>query len=95
MLWAPVDRKTQDVSPYGVCDMAGNVSELVADFYAADYYADSPPANPTGPTEGDARVRRGGAHSGGRDTLAVFDRVQVGPFARGDNIGFRCARDAP
>ena len=32
---------------------------------------------------------------GGRDTLAVFDRVQVGPFVRGDNIGFRCARDAP
>ena len=26
-LWAPITRVTQDVSPYGVCDMAGNVSE--------------------------------------------------------------------
>jgi len=26
-LWAPVNRVTKDVSPYGVCDMAGNVSE--------------------------------------------------------------------
>jgi len=29
-LWAPIDRITQDVSPYGVCDMAGNVSEWTA-----------------------------------------------------------------
>lgn len=29
-LWAPVDRKTQDMSPYGVQDMAGNVSEWTA-----------------------------------------------------------------
>ncbi|WP_395740063.1 SUMF1/EgtB/PvdO family nonheme iron enzyme [Prosthecobacter sp.] len=26
-LWAPITRVTLDVSPYGVCDMAGNVSE--------------------------------------------------------------------
>lgn len=26
-LWAPITRVTQDVSPYGICDMAGNVSE--------------------------------------------------------------------
>ena len=26
-LWAPITRTTKDVSPFGVCDMAGNVSE--------------------------------------------------------------------
>jgi len=26
-LWAPITRISQDMSPYGVCDMAGNVSE--------------------------------------------------------------------
>jgi formylglycine-generating enzyme required for sulfatase activity len=29
-LWAPITRITQDVSPYGVCDLAGNVSEWTA-----------------------------------------------------------------
>jgi len=29
-LWAPTQRKTRDVSVYGVCDMAGNVSEWTA-----------------------------------------------------------------
>lgn len=29
-LWAPITRVTGDVSPYGVCDMAGNVSEWTA-----------------------------------------------------------------
>jgi formylglycine-generating enzyme required for sulfatase activity len=29
-LWAPTSRKTKDVSAYGVCDMAGNVSEWTA-----------------------------------------------------------------
>ena len=91
----PVDIHPAGESPYGAVDMAGNVSEYVADFYGATYYAGSPPSNPPGPTAGPNRVRRGGGYSGGRDGLSTFDRVQVGPTVREDSIGFRCARNPP
>ncbi|MDE3019958.1 MAG: SUMF1/EgtB/PvdO family nonheme iron enzyme, partial [Nitrospirota bacterium] len=46
---APVGSFKSGNSPYGIADMAGNVWEWVADWYAADYYASSPSKNPTGP----------------------------------------------
>jgi formylglycine-generating enzyme required for sulfatase activity len=47
-------------SPYGVLDMAGNVEEIVNDWYLSSYYSISPYSNPTGPASGDYRVVRGG-----------------------------------
>jgi formylglycine-generating enzyme required for sulfatase activity len=54
-----VGRKRPNV--WGLYDMHGNASELVRDWYSDTYYKDSPTDDPTGPTSGIYRVRRGGS----------------------------------
>ncbi|AVO48315.1 DNA recombination protein RecF [Melaminivora suipulveris] len=46
---------------FGLHDMIGNAWEWTADWHADDYYARSPAIDPTGPADGDVRVRRGGS----------------------------------
>lgn len=46
-------------SPLGLFDMSGNATDWVNDWYAEDYYANSPLIDPTGPESGTEKVRRG------------------------------------
>jgi len=86
----------QNISPFGVFDMAGNVVEWVADRYGATYYGVSPAANPPGPETGSQRVQRGGSFGNpdGR-FYTTTRRYHQGPAFHDVDIGFRCAADAP
>src|SRR5262249_15622705 len=45
---------------FGLYDVHGNVWEWCEDWFDEDYYAKSPPKNPSGPDDGSFRVLRGG-----------------------------------
>ena len=92
----PVGSYPSGVSPYGAHDMAGNVSEWVADWFDKDYYQRSPEQNPQGPASGDYKIRRGGTFvSFIWMLLRTARRVPDSPNIRLNDQGFRCAKDAP
>jgi iron(II)-dependent oxidoreductase len=78
---------------FGLHDMAGNVGEWVADYYARDYYKASPDKNPAGPDEGKFRVFRGGGWHTGPYCSKVFFRNALPANWLDFNVGFRCASD--
>ena len=76
----------------GVYDMSGNVWELCWDWYDSNYYKDSPLDNPTGPSHGSKRVRRGGGWDNQETNCTVSSRQQASLSRSFPNIGFRLCR---
>jgi formylglycine-generating enzyme required for sulfatase activity len=90
---APVGSFPDGKSSAGILDLAGNVWEWTADYYAP--YTPDAVQNPKGPDSGTERVVRGGAFNGWMaDWAKPAYRYKSDPKTYNHAIGFRCAADA-
>jgi formylglycine-generating enzyme required for sulfatase activity len=92
---APIESYQTDKSPYGIYDLAGNVSEWVADWYKA-----YPGSDYESQAFGEKfKVARGAGWGGGAGhyALQLFQRgayrSNLQPDQTFDDVGFRCAAD--
>jgi formylglycine-generating enzyme required for sulfatase activity/predicted Ser/Thr protein kinase len=90
---APVGQFTQGESHYGILDMAGNVWEWMADWYAPGYYQVSAGHDPGGPASGTNRAVRGGSWKNGEDLIRSANRSSERPDRLLNVLGFRVAMD--
>jgi len=88
----PVGRKRANA--WGLYDMHGNVWEWVGDWYAGNYYKNSPRADPIGPSSGSYRVLRGGGWNLNAALCRSADRNLNAPVVRYGSLGFRLVRTA-
>ncbi len=96
-LVAPVGSFPDGATPLGVYDLAGNVSEWVADvFFMADEtgfgYSAKPVRNPKGAPSGGFHVIRGGSYQLGAAWMRAAWRDEIAVQSAPD-VGFRCAAD--
>ena len=81
--------KTKQANELGLYDMSGNVWEWCADWYSD--YTSAAVTDPTGPTSGSNRVRRGGRWVSGAGNCRVAYRDYFSPSYRSIYLGFRLA----
>src|SRR5215510_14927320 len=90
-----IGNRDKGKSPYGVHDLAGNLYEWTTDWYDEEFYSKNPAINPKGPSEGTAKVQRGGSYINGAYRLRSSFRTKGDPTEHDPNVGFRCAQDVP
>ena len=83
----PVKRKSPN--ELGLYDMSGNVWECCQDWYGS--YSSGAQTNPTGPSSGADRMRRGGSWYNDARCCRVSFRISIAPSSRGYNLGLRLA----
>ncbi len=95
----PHNVATKKANAWGLYDMHGNVSELVNDWYDANYYAKSSSTNPIGPAlpaseeDDNYKVRRGGSWKFNDTSSRSAARDSYLIYATSDDMGFRLVRE--
>lgn len=90
----PVD--AFEPNDFGLYNCCGNVWEWVNDWFSRDWLGDQPYTNPIGPTNGEAKIIKGGSflcHDSYCNRYRCAARTANTPDSATCHMGFRCVRD--